>query len=525
MVKRFSKFFHSENSVRQASLLLLITMALSNVMGLLRDHFLARYITTSQLDIYFAAFRIPDLVFNFLILGGISSAFVPIFCDFIAKNKLKEGWKVANSFLNILFSVMLFAAVVLIIIMPWLTRLVVPDFSPEKMAQTTQLSRILMITPLFFTLSYIFSGILNSFKRFVSYAFAPLVYNLAIILGAIFVAPHYGIKGVTILVVVGAFLHMAIQLPSVARVGWQYLPIFDWRDKAVRRIIQLMIPRTVGLGVNQILLIAYTAIGSTLAAGSISAFNFANNIQTMPIVVFGNAFATAVFPTLTTAISEEKFDVFAKYLSRTIRSISFFLIPSSVLFIMIRAQIVRLILGSGQFGWDDTKTTALALGFFSISLLAQGLVPLFARSFYAMKNTRTPMYVSVITVIISIVLAYPLSRVMGVAGLALSFTIGSTFNAVVLYLLLLKKEKNLFDIKVIYSMLKVIFISGIMALAVRPTLYLMAEKVNMDTFFGVLLQSAVAVAVAIVIFFAGAKLFKCEEITWALKRKINVEAN
>lgn len=521
MVRKISAFINSENSVRGASLILIFTMTLSNVLGMLRDHFLAGNIKTSELDVYFAAFRIPDLIFNFLILGAITSAFIPVFCDYIAGKNLKEGWYVTNSLMNLAMIILIALAVVLFVLMPYLTPLVVPEFSLEKMEQTTKLSRLLMITPIFFAVSYILSGVLNSFKRFVAYSFAPIVYNLSIIFGAIFLGPKIGTIGVVYFVILGSFLHMMIQVPTAIKLGFRYRLIVDWTHHSVKKIVTLMLPRTVSMGVNQIMLIVYTALASALAAGSISAFNFANNIQTMPTVVFGTSFATAVFPTLTTAIAGKNEDQFGFYLIRSIRTISYLLIPITFIFILLRARIIRLILGSGQFNWSDTKITALTLGYFCLSLIAQGLIPLLTRAFYAKKNTKTPMYISIITVLASIVFGYFFAGRMGVPGLALAFSIGSFIQLILLYLFLAREHKSIISASIIWPLLKISLMSLIMAFFVWRSLHFVANFVDMNTFFGVFEQSFIAVLIGVLIYIGLSYLCKCEELTWAITRRVN----
>jgi len=521
MVRRIKDLFKSENSVRMASVILVITLTLSNVLGMLRDHFLARTIPTSELDIYFAAFRIPDLIFNFLILGAISSAFIPVFCEFIAQKKLDEGFRVTNILLNLAMLTLIACAIIFFFLMPYLTPLVVPHFEADKMERVTELSRLLMITPIFFAISYILSGVLNSFKRFLAYSIAPLVYNLAIIVGAIFIAPRFGVLGVVYFVILGAIFHVLVQLPTAYHLGFKYQFIADIKNLVVRRIVKLMLPRTIGMGMNQIMLIVYTAIASALAAGSISAFNFANNIQTMPVVVFGTSFATAVFPTLTTVAAHEDYKSFSFYLSRSVRTIAFILIPISLFFILLRAQIIRLILGSGQFAWDDTRLTALTLGYFSISLVAQGLIPLLARAFYAVKNTKTPMYISIITVVVSVILGYIFAPRMGVPGLALAFTLGSFFNALALYVFLKNDLKRDIGNKVLVILLKIISISLVSAAGVWVTMHLVASVVDMNTFFGVLGQTLAAISAGILIYLLLAYLLDFEEMGWAFSRKVN----
>lgn len=520
-MKKLFQLFGKENSVRGASVLLMVTLALSNLLGLFRDRFLTKNISTYDLDIYYASFRIPDLIFNFLILGAITSAFIPVFSEFVSQKKIKEGFKTTNSLLNAAVLMMAVSAVILYFLMPSLMHLIVPKFEPDRVERTIRYSRLIMLTPIFFSISYVLSGVLNSFNRFVAYSLAPLVYNLSIIIGAAFFAPKYGLISVIYSVVIGSILHALVQLPSAIKLGFRYQPIIDAKDAAVKKIVRLMIPRTIGMGVNQIMLVAYTAISSTLAIGSISAFSLANNIGTMPVVVLGTSFATAVFPTLTAKIASNDKKGFSFYFNRSMRSIAFLLIPATVLFILLRAQIVRLILGSGKFGWDDTKKTAMVLGLFSLSLLAQGLVPLIARGFYALKNTRTPMKISIITVVVSILLGYPLASLYGVSGLALAFSIGNFVNAILLFYYLAKIYPDIVDIEVLYSYIKISLISLIMGVLVWFTMHFMTSYVDMNRFVGVLTQTLIALLVGAIAYFGLSLFFDCDEMKWALTRRIN----
>lgn len=520
-MKKLLHFFSKENSVRGASVLLMVTLALSNILGLFRDRFLTKNIATYDLDIYYASFRIPDLIFNFLILGAITSAFIPVFSEFVSNKKYKDGFRVTNSLINVAVLAMAICAVVLYFLMPSLMHLIVPKFEPDRIEQAIRYSRLIMLTPIFFSISYVLSGVLNSFNRFFAYSLAPLIYNLSIIVGAAFFAPKFGLISVIYAVIIGSILHILVQLPSAIKLGFRYQPIMDVKNDAVTKIVKLMIPRTIGMGVNQIMLVVYTAISSTLAVGSISAFSLANNIGTMPVVVLGTSFATAVFPTLTAKIAANDKDGFAFYFNRSMRSIAFLLIPATVIFVLMRAQIVRLILGSGKFGWDDTKKTALVLGLFSISLLAQGLIPLIARGFYALKNTKTPMIISIITVVVSIALGYPLASLLGVSGLALAFSIGSFVNAILLFYYLAKIYPEIVDVEVLYSYIKITLISLIMGVLVWFTMHIMVSYVDMNRFFGVLTQTLVALLVGAIAYFGLSLFFDCDEMKWALTRRIN----
>lgn len=521
MVKTLSKIFHSQNSIRAASLLLVVTLALSNVLGLFRDHFLARYISTANLDVYFASFRIPDLIFNFLILGAIYSALVPIFSDLKAKGDMQHAWKVVNVILNVFMLAMAFSAIVIYILMPYLVKIIVPDFTTDKMSQMIKLSRMLMLTPLFFSASYVISGVLNSYNRFVAYSFAPLLYNLSIITGILILGPSMGIEGIVYFVLIGSILHLLIQLPTAFKLGFKYQVILDLKDKAVLSVFKLMIPRTVTMGISQILLLIFTSIASALATGSISAFNFANNIQTVPTVVFGSSMATAIFPTLTEAASISNNEKFCNYMNKTIRTISYLIIPISVAMYLLRAQIIRLILGSGQFAWNDTTATAQTLGFFALSLLPQALIPLFSRGFFAVKDTKTPMYMGILSTVIGIMFAYLLAPKYGVGGLALAFGISSYLNAILLYFGLIRIPCYSPDREFLPSIVKIVLISLIMAVAMQFSKHFFSNYINMSTFIGVFEQSVLVIIISIVVFLILSKIFKLEELDWAIKRKVS----
>ncbi|MCX6812307.1 MAG: murein biosynthesis integral membrane protein MurJ [Candidatus Berkelbacteria bacterium] len=513
MWTRIKTYVHKENTLIGAAGILVVTMALSNILGLLRDHYLARNIATANLDIYYAAFRIPDLIFNVLIFGAISAAFIPVFSAHLAKDEKKIGFELANNLISIGAAILVVLAIILYFLMPTLMHLIVPDFTADRMTKTVELSRILLLTPIFFSVSYFLGGILNSFKRFVAYSFAPIVYNLSIIIAAIFFANRFGIVAVAWFVALGAFLHMLVQIPTAINLGWRYKLSFAWRDAGVQKVFKLMIPRAIGMGANNISLVVYTAIASALATGSIAVFNLANNIQTMPTVVFATSFSTAVFPILAQHSATENHESFSSYLTRSMRVIIYLLAPSTIIFILLRAQIIRLILGSGKFSWQDTRMAALTLGWFSI--------PLFAKAFYAKHDTKTPTVISVISIAVSIAIAYPLAKSMGVAGLALAFSIGSFLNAIILYLFLFRISTNLFNLEILMSALKVLVASFFMALALRFVEHHVTNIFNMARFFGVLEQVLIASTAGIIVYIILTYLFRSPELIWAIRRKVN----
>ncbi|MCK5357856.1 MAG: murein biosynthesis integral membrane protein MurJ, partial [Elusimicrobiales bacterium] len=399
-------------------------------MGIFRDRILASEFGAGDiLDIYYTAFRVPDLIFNLLVLGALSAGFIPIFVNLLKGKKTrikglvfgskhKEAWYLANNILNILLLSVAVLSVFGIIFAPALIKVLAPGFSLSKQALTADLTRIMFLSPILLGISSILGGVLQSFKRFFIYSLAPILYNIGIIVGALFFAPLWGIYGLAWGVVLGALLHMLIQLPAVIKLGFRYRLIIDFKNKQVREIGRLMIPRTMSLAISQINLLVITIIASTLASGSIAVFNFANNLQSFPIGIFGISFAVAAFPTIS-AIAFDKPKLINNF-SKVIRQILFFIVPATVLLLTLRAQIIRVILGTGQFNWEDTLLTIHTLGFFTLSLFAQASIPLLARVFYARHNSLTPFYIGLSSALVNLILSLVLVRILGVAGLALA---------------------------------------------------------------------------------------------------------
>lgn len=512
MVKKIGKIIHQKNSVTSASIILIITLFLSNVLGVVRDHFLTQKIPTDILSTYYAAFRIPDLIFNILILGAIASAFIPVFTTLITQEKNKEAWEVTSSIINIAIICLVGLSVLLAIFMPFIIPLIVPGFSLDKQELTTKLARIMLGSPILFGLSYIFGGILNSFKRFFVYALAPLIYNLTIITGTLLFAEKYSVVGIAVSVVVGAFMHLLIQLPVAIKLGFRYQAKIYFHHWGVRRIGILMIPRAIALGANQFMLLFFTAIASSLGGFSVAIYNLADNIQTMPMVVFGTSFATAIFPSLAEAVSADKNSEFASKIEKMIRTILFFMIPMTAILILLRTEIVRLILGSGFFGWEQTVSTANVLGILAISLVFTGLTPLLSRSFYALHNTKTPMIVSIIGVIISIILGKIFSIQYGVSGLAMGYSIGGLFTTIILYFTLRKKARFTDEGKLIIFLFKVLLATILMSIAIQESKMLIGLFVDMHRFWGVLVKTLSSLGIGILIYTLCCWIFGCEEI-------------
>ncbi len=490
---------------------------LSKFVGLLRDRLIASQFGAGDVtDIYFASFRLPDLIFNTLVLGALSSAFIPVFISVWQKNK-KEAWEVANSILNIILLILGGFAIIFFFLAPTLVPLIAPGFNLEKQKATIELTRVMLFSILFFGASNVISSILNSLKKFVVYSLAPIMYNLGIIFGVLVLVPSIGIWGLGYGVVIGSLLHLLIQLPSVISSGYRWQGILDIKNSRVKKIAYLMIPRTFGLAVGQVNQVVINVIASTLVAGSIAVYNFASNLSSFPVGIFAVSLAIASFPYFSESAAKKNTEEFVIRFSMTFRRILFLIIPASIFILLLRAQIVRLALGAGNFDWEDTVMTLETLGFFSMSLFAQALIPLIARAFYAHEDTKTPVIISFVSVLINVFFGLVLSKSMGVAGLALGFSISSIFNVILLFVLLHLKLHWLDEKNILSSIFKISFISIFAGATVQGCKYLVAPVVNMQTFVGVLIQFIVSAGVGVVVYIFLSFLCRCEEIK-VLKR-------
>jgi len=280
----------------------------------------------------------------------------------------------------------------------------------------------------------------------------------------------------------------------------------------MRKVIRLMIPRTMGIAVNQINFLVITIFASTLASGSLAIFNFANNIQSFPLGLFGVSFAVAAFPSLSAYASRGMNEKFVENFSKTFRKIIFFIIPLSVFILLLRAQLVRVILGSGQFNWEDTVLTFETLGFLTVSLFAQCLVPLLTRSFYAIHNTKTPFYIALATEAINIILVILLIGKFQVSGLAIAFSTASIVNMALLFAILRKKIGYLDEKNILNSAFKVILAATIAGMITQILKYAIDLVANIDTFLGIFAQLIISGGAGIAVFLLMSWVFKIEEL-------------
>lgn len=413
MVKRVLKIFYKEiGGLHEAAYLLAFFALLSQLLGLMRDRLLAySFGASSTLDIYYAAFRIPDFIF----VTAASIVSVSVLVPFLVE-KLDKGKDVGKKFVDNLFSfffiLILGTSILFYFLIPYLMPFIFPGLNEtDKASELITITRILLLSPIFLGLSNFFAGITQAHRRFLIYALSPLFYNMGIIIGIVVFYPIFGLKGLIFGVILGAILHFSIQIPFVWKHGLipRFSLFIDFAE--IKKVVFLSIPRTITLGINQIGIIFLISFASRITEGSISVFNFSLNLQSVPLSIIGVSYSVAAFPTLSRLFSLGKIDSFLEQIMTSSRHIIFWSIPVSVLFIVLRAQIVRTILGVGKFSWEDTRLTAAALALFTVSIIAQSMSLLLVRGYYAMGNTKKPLFAGLFSGVMIILFSFILVMV------------------------------------------------------------------------------------------------------------------
>lgn len=418
MHERLTKF------VPQGSVVLAVTTLGSYILGLLRDRTFAHtFGASASLDSYNAAFLIPDFAFNVLVASGIAAAVVPLFTE-LRQRRAAEAQAYINSMMTTAVGVMLGTGITIAIAAPLLSRLVAPGLEPEQQALVANLMRIVAGSPVLFAASNALGALLVAKKRFLFYGLSPILYNVGIIGGTLWLAPRFGIVGVAYGTLLGALLHLLIRLGDALRSGWRPSPLLQLPIPELRRTLALMAPKMVGHPVELVTFWVFTSLASLLSAGSITVLNFSRNFQSVPVSVLGIAMATAVFPALAEAALNSPTQL-RQLLRRTSVSILLASSAAAILMFAIRRPLVEVLLGGGAFDAAAVNQTALMLGVFCLAIPTESLSHLFARAFYATKNTAIPVLFSVVSLIVAAGSAYVLISPLGIIGLPVGFFIGS----------------------------------------------------------------------------------------------------
>lgn len=513
MVRRvFGLVYKEVRGLHQAAYVLALFTLVSQLLALFRDRLLANQFGAGEvLDIYYSAFRVPDLLF--VLFASTLSVYVLI--PFVASAKSVAGTKSASALLSQIATVFLLfysvAALILIVLAPFFVPLLFPGIA--DVATLVSLVQILLLQPFFLGLSSLFGVVTQLAHRFVLYALSPLLYNIGIIFGIIVLYPLMGLSGIAAGVVLGAVAHCAIQLPLVLKheLRFSLTHTIEWRR--LREVFVVSIPRAFTLSINQVVLLSLVSLAGTLTIGSVSVFQFAFNLQSVPLAIIGASYSVAAFPALAQLFAEKKTQEFSAYVITALRHIIFWSVPVIVLCVILRAQIVRVILGSGAFDWEDTRLTAAVFAVFIVALVAHSFNLLLVRTYYASGNTRIPLLVSMFGGLLAVGAAHLITslytvqtevaiaiatwlRVADVAGtevlmIALAYSSALLLQAIVLFALA-QRHFTLPARALGNKIAQALFASALGGVACYAALQFFVDGLNTQTFLGIFLQGSLA---------------------------------
>lgn len=454
LTNRALQYLSAEVRGLQAAAYVLAACALlSSLLALVRDRLLANaFGASSTLDIYYAGFRIPDLIF--VSIGALVSVYILI--PELVRRTERAQWAYIDTVVLGFSALALFVSGIAAYFAPTLLSFTFPEYTGGEALMLVDVTRVLLLQPFLLGLSNVLAAITQARHRYAIYALSPLLYNIGIIIGIVFLYPAWGLSGLAAGVVLGAFLHLMIQVPSVVADGFLLrVPRFS-EPRALFDTVKTSIPRALALSMSQLTFFGLIAIAATLVSGSVAVFMFAFNLHAVPLAIIGASYSVAAFPTLALALSRGERTHFIEHVATAARYVIFWSIPASALILVLRAHIVRVILGSGAFDWTDTRLTAAAFAILAFSLVSQGITLLIVRAYYAAGRTFIPLFVATIMAAFTLLLAFLVMyayidprilstmeeflRVPGipgtaVLGLALAYSLASLLGTLILVLL------------------------------------------------------------------------------------------
>ncbi len=515
-----SIFKKKQEDILSAAFIIAFSVALSGILGLFRYRLLASHFgyDIKLLDSFFAASALPDAIFEVLIFGAIALAFIPVFSQYLSRDKLQKAWDLSSTMITlglvifVVFTIIIFA----------LANFIAPIIAPGVVAKNAStgpiianLLRIMTLAQLFFVVSIFLTGILQSFQRFFAPAIASVAYNLGIIFGIIFLTPFFGIYAPAIGMIIGAILHLIIQLPLALSMGFRYRPNFNFKNKDVAETFALMWPRSIALGLIRLNDIVNIAVASIAVVGSIVAFNFALALQLVPVSLFAASIAQAALPSLSIEFGSQRYDQFKKLFYQSFHQINFLIFPAAAIVAILRIPLVRLVFGAKELPWDITVLTGRVLVAFSVGIAAQALSLLITRSFYAIKDSATPVKISTITTAANILASIVMVVILkfSIVYLALNFSIANIANVLLLFYFLDRKVSfNKKELAIPFF--KMLGISFVMAITLYVPLKILDQLV-IDTTrtFGLLILTGITLLAGFIVYTGLSWLFGIGEVS------------
>lgn len=519
VIKRGSKFFASEQkTILSAAFVIGLIYAFSAFLGFIRNRLLSGYFGDSaELGVYFAADTIPSLIFSLLVAGSLSAAFIPVFSKIYRTSK-DQAWEMSSGVFNVTLVFLAIFGVIVIYESDFIVRNILAVNTPlteSELVLMANLMRVMMIAQIALIVSSIFTSILQSFNRFIVPALAPVVYNFGVIIFLILFYDKYGIYAPAYGMIFGSVLHLIIQIPLVVGVGYRYTKSAGIRTNGVKEVYKLMIPRTLGQAAHKFLSPFYTNLALFISVPSNVIWNFGFAIQNLPIRVIGMATGQAALPILSKAATEDDLTSYKKLMIDTLNQVIFLVLPLSVLFFVLRVPLVRLAVGARKYSWEATIMTSYTLGFLTFSMVAQTLILILARGFYALHNTVIPVLIGLFSVITNGILAWIFVKNLGLGvwSIGLAYTIGSILDALLLFIFLNKRVDGFNLSEFIDGINKMLIASLITGLALYIPLKVLDQLVFDTTrTLGLIFLSAIVSVIGLVTYLLISKLLGVKEL-------------
>jgi putative peptidoglycan lipid II flippase len=505
----------TRGALARAGLVITGAFLLSRVLGWLRVVVLGNLFGAgAELDAYYAAFRIPDLIFELVAAGAITSALIPVLSGLIEHGERDRAWRVASTVLNLMLAVLIALAALLFVFAPDLVPLLVPGFDESTTQLTVELTRMMLLAPIFLAAGSIVTAILQTQDRFVASAMAPVVYNASIIICALLLAPVMGVQGVAVGVVLGAIGHLLIQLPAL-RGRFTYSLKADPRDEAARQTFWLMLPRAIGMGANQITFLVNTALASTVAVGAVVSYTVAFSVLQIPLGVIGLPLGIVLLPSMSRALANGDEGEFGTMVVRALRLLLWVMAFVAAVGIVAREEVVDLLFG---WGFDELAlaATAGALGVFLMGLPAHSMNIILARAFYSGKDTVTPVTVAIVSVVVNVTISILAVGSLGIRGLALGIALGAWFEAITLTVLLRRKHASIDAGQVLSGGALSLLGAIVAALVAAGVLGLDLAPGGLSRVAGLIIELTLATAAGLAVYVLYSRLVRLPELSRAV---------
>ena len=522
-------------NVKLAATIMASSTLLSSLLGFFRDRLLnSAYMPSKNgvsagypvgLDAYTAAFMVPDFMFAVLVSGALSVTFIPVFNERWVKGNKQSAWQISSSMINFMALITMAASVLIIIFAdPLMKYLIAPGLSESGHALAVSMMQVIAVNPFIFAVAAVIASIQQAVGRFMFCALAPMLYNVGIIIGTVWFTGGVnlfgwqifdgGIMGVALGVVLGSFLQLIVSAVGVAGLGFDYNFKIYWRNKGFRKVLSLLPARSVDQGMDYVVSLVEVNLASRLVDGTVRAYQQALTLHMMPINLIGVAISNAAFPQLTEHLGEGRNDLFQKDLRSLLRIIFWMALPMSVVIFFTRGYVVHFISNGGD------QLIAGILGCLVVAILFRTIYHMAARAFYARQDTKTPLYISIFSITLNIILAIVLSMVlkMGAYGLAWAQSTVAVLEVVVLLAVMNRQMPKLFDMTFVRAIFKMIIAGTITGVVCYIAVLIMPFRYHDDSFFSAFPKFVIISLVSFGAYAAASKWLKLPEIDPILSR-------